>query len=76
VLPGILSLLGIGTGVAAVVARWMSPALMLLALLFLARSFYTLYVHKRGSRASKILTWVSAAVVATFWTWRLLTMPF
>jgi hypothetical protein len=39
--------------------------------LLLGRSFYILYVRRRGTRASVIITWLSALVVIGFWTWRL-----
>ena len=52
---------------------WLSPLLIGLSLLLLARAFYVLYVHGRGTRVSKIITWTSAAVVAGFWTWRLIS---
>lgn len=36
-------------------------------MLLLGRSFYSLYVQKRGTRASKIVTWGSALVIAGMW---------
>ena len=50
---------------------WLSPLLIGLSVLLLARAFYVLYVRKCGTRASKIITWTAAACVAGFWTWRL-----
>jgi hypothetical protein len=50
----------------------MSPALIALSVLLLGRSFYILYVQKRGTRPVKVLTWLAAAFVVGFWTWRLL----
>ena len=50
---------------------WLAPVLIVLSLLLLGRSFYILYVHKRGTRASAIITWLSAGFVIGFWTWRL-----
>jgi hypothetical protein len=44
---------------------------MLFSFVLLARSFYALYVQRRGTRASKIITWAAAICVATFWTLRL-----
>lgn len=55
------------------VAGWLSPALLVLSAVLLGRSFYVLYVRKRGSRLSKAVTWVAAAVVVGFWAWRLLS---
>ena len=50
---------------------WLSPVLIGLSGLLLGRSFYILYVRKRGSRAAVVITWLSAAFVIGFWTWRL-----
>jgi hypothetical protein len=46
------------------------PALIVLSVLLLGRSFYILYVKRRGGRAVAIMTWLSAAFVAGYWTWR------
>ena len=45
--------------------------LLALSLLLLARAFYVLYVRGRGNRVSAVITWLAAAVVVGFWTWRL-----
>jgi hypothetical protein len=37
----------------------------------LGRSFYVLYVTRRGSRLSAVITWLSAVFVVGYWTWRL-----
>jgi hypothetical protein len=37
----------------------------------LARAFWVLYVRKRGTLTSTILTWLSAVFVVGYWTWRL-----
>jgi len=50
---------------------WLAPVLIVLSVLLLARSFYILYVTRRGTRASTVITWLSAAFVVGFWTWRL-----
>jgi len=42
-----------------------------LSILLLGRSFYILYVKRRGTRASAFITWLSAAFVIGYWTWRL-----
>ena len=47
----------------------MVPALMALSVLLLGRSFYVLYVQKRGTRPVKVLTWCAALFVTGFWTW-------
>jgi hypothetical protein len=30
-----------------------------------------LYVQKRGTRAAKIIAWLSAVFIVCFWTWQL-----
>jgi hypothetical protein len=47
------------------------PAMIVLSVLLLGWSFYILYVKGRGSRASAIITWLAAAFVVGYWTWRL-----
>jgi hypothetical protein len=37
----------------------------------LGRAFYILYVRKRGTRMSTVITWLSAIFVVGYWTWRL-----
>jgi len=39
----------------------------------LGRSFYVLYVLKRGTKVVKVMTWLSAAFIVCFWTWWLLS---
>ncbi len=53
-------------------AGWPSLVLIALSLVLLGRAFYILYVHGRGTRMSTIVTWLSAALVIGFWTWRLI----
>jgi predicted permease len=53
-----------------VVADWVLPALIVLSLLLLGRSFYVLYVLKRGNRVSVVITWMAALFVVGYWTWR------
>jgi hypothetical protein len=68
-----LSLLGVaGSAWAAVAVGWLSPVLIALSLGLLGRSFYVLYVQKRGTTVVKVLTWLSAGFVVCFWTWWLL----
>jgi hypothetical protein len=68
-----LSLLGLaGSATATYLAGWISPALIGLSLALLGRSFYTLYVQKRGQGVATVLTWTSAIFVVGFWTWRIL----
>jgi hypothetical protein len=56
------------------VTHWLAPVLIGLSVFFLLRSFYILYVRRRGTRASAIITWLSAAFLIGFWTWRLTLM--
>jgi hypothetical protein len=56
------------------VVGWIAPALIGLSIALLGRSFYMLYVQKRGTRPVKILTWASAIFIIGFWTWRLWLM--
>jgi hypothetical protein len=51
---------------------WLAPVLIALSLLLLGRSFYILYVSKRGNLASTVITWLAAAFVVGYWTWRLM----
>ena len=60
-----------GSAAAAVAAGWMAPVLIGLSVVLLGRSFWVLYVQKRGGGAVKVLTWLSAGFVVCFWTWRL-----
>jgi hypothetical protein len=54
------------------VATWLAPVLVGLSAVLLGRSFYILYVQKRGSRATAVVTWLSALFVTGYWTWHLL----
>ena len=67
-----LSLLGLAGSAAATAAGWLAPVLLGLSVVLLGRAFYVLYVRKRGTRASAAVTWLSAAFVIGYWTWRLL----
>ena len=51
---------------------WLAPVLIGLSVLLLLRSFYLLYVRRRGSRASAVITWLSAVFVIGYWTWHLM----
>jgi hypothetical protein len=70
-LPGLLSLLGLAGTSAALFARWLSPALMVLSVTLFARSFYGLYVHRRGTRSAEVVTWASSALTVGLWIYRL-----
>jgi hypothetical protein len=64
--------LGLAGSAGAAVASWLSPVLIVLSLALLGRSFYILYVQKRGTRLSTAITWLSALFIVGFWTWRLI----
>ena len=66
-----LSLLGLAGSAASSIAGWLAPVLIVLSAALLGRAFYILYVLKRGSWATVVITWLSAAVVIGYWTWRL-----
>jgi hypothetical protein len=42
-----------------------------LSVVLLGRSFYILYVQKRGSRTAEVVTWLAVLFIVGFWTWRL-----
>jgi hypothetical protein len=50
---------------------WLAPVLIGLSVLLQGRSFYIVYVQRRGSRATVIITWLSAVFVVGYWTWHL-----
>jgi hypothetical protein len=50
----------------------MSPVLIGLSVLLLGRSFYILYVQKNATRATRVITWISATFMVGFWSWHLL----
>lgn len=67
-----MALLGLaGTATATLVVGWLAPVLIGASLLLLGRSFYILYIKHCGTRASAVITWLSAAFVVGFWMWRL-----
>lgn len=67
-----LALLGLaGSATATLVAGWLAPVLIALSILLLGRSFHILYVKRRGTRASKVITWLAAGFVLGYWAWRL-----
>ena len=65
-------MLGLAGGAgAAAVSGWLRPVLVGLSLVLLGHSFWVLYVRKRGSRASAVLTWLALLLTVGLWTWRL-----
>ena len=54
-----------------VVMSWLAPVLIAASVLLLGRSFYILYVLRRGTVAATVITWLSALFVIGYWTWQL-----
>jgi hypothetical protein len=52
------------------VAGWLSPVLIAFSAALLGRAHYVVYILKRGTRTTVIVTWLSTAVVLGFWTWK------
>jgi hypothetical protein len=50
---------------------WLAPVLIALSVVLLGRSFYILYVLRRGTRATAVITWLATAFVVGYWTWQL-----
>jgi hypothetical protein len=48
----------------------LAPVFIGLSVLLLARSFYILYVKRRGTRSAVIVTWLSAVFIVGYWTWQ------
>ena len=51
--------------------KWLAPVMIALSVLLLGRAFFILYVRGRGNRVSAVITWLSAAFIVGFWTWRI-----
>ena len=51
-------------------ATWLSPVLIGVTVLFLGRAHYVLYVLKRDSRLTTVITWLATLFVIGFWTWK------
>jgi hypothetical protein len=68
----VLSVLGLAGSAAASVADWLAPLMIGLSVLLLGRAFYILYIRRRGTRMSAVITWMSAIFVVGYWTWRVL----
>jgi hypothetical protein len=67
-----MALLGLaGSATATLVWSWLAPVLIAVSLLLLGRSFYILYVRRRGTRTTAVVTWLAALFVVGYWTWRL-----
>ncbi len=61
-----------GSAAATVVAsNWIKGGLIGLSVALLGRSFWVVYVQKRGSTVVKVVTWLSALFVVGFWSWQL-----
>jgi hypothetical protein len=51
----------------------LSPVFAGISALLLGRAHYVLYVLKRGTRATAVITWLSTLLVIGFWAWQLIT---
>jgi hypothetical protein len=73
-LASLLSVVGVSEVAVAIDQRsykWISYLLIALSVVLLTRSFWVLYVQKRGSGVVKVITWLSAAFVVCFWSYQL-----
>ena len=55
------------------VAGWLAPFLIGLAVFLLGRAHFLLYVRKRGTRSTAVITWLATTAVIGFWTWKLVS---
>ena len=49
---------------------WLAPVFIVLAAALLVRAHYLLYVLKRGTRLTTVVTWLATVFVVGFWTWQ------
>jgi hypothetical protein len=66
-----MPLLGLAGPAVAAIAAWLTPVLIGMSAVLLGRSHYVLYVLKRGSRSTAVVTWLATVLVVVFWTWQL-----
>jgi hypothetical protein len=52
------------------VAGWLAPVFIGLSAALLGRAHYVLYVLKRGSHTSTVITWLATLFVIAYWTWQ------
>ncbi len=45
--------------------------LIVLSAALLGRAHYVLYVVKRGTRTTEVITWLATLLVVGFWSWKL-----
>ncbi len=65
IVPAAFSLMGLaGVTAARSAVETFTPFFLLIALFFLGRAHYLIYVKKQGNRASHVLTWLSTLVAA------------
>ncbi len=55
-------------------AGWLSPVLIAVSVLLLGRAHYILYVLKRGTRSTVVVTWLATVAVAGFWSWKAVSL--
>ncbi len=66
-----MALLGLAGSTAATVAGWLAPIMVIVSLALLGRAHYVLYILKRGTRMTVVITWLATTLVAGFWGWKL-----
>ena len=49
---------------------WLSPVLIGVTAVLLARAHYVIYFLKRGNTFSLVVTWLSTVFVAGYWSWQ------
>ena len=65
------ALLGLAGSTAATVSGWLAPVMLIISLALLGRAHWVLYVLKRGTRSTAVITWLATTLVAGFWSWKL-----
>ena len=51
-------------------AGWLAPIFIGLSAALIGRAHYVLYVLKRGSRMSTVITWLATVFIIAYWTWQ------
>ena len=69
-----LSLLGLAGSSAATVAGWLSPVLLIVSVGLLGRAHYVLYILRRGTLTTTVITWLATTLVTGFWGWKIVDL--
>ncbi len=56
------------------IAWWLAPIMLVVSILLLGRAHYVLYILKRGTAMTTIITWVATCLVIGFWGWKLFNL--